>query len=49
MSLNIIFVHSRLQFFPPNLSAVKDKRGECSTRIFPPWRKDMEEDRHTAY
>jgi hypothetical protein len=46
MSLKIHFLHSHLDFFPLNLGAVSDEQGKGSTRIFPAWRKDMQESRH---
>ena len=38
MSLKIHFLHSHLNFFPPNLGAVSDKHGENSTKTLRRWR-----------
>ena len=38
MSLKIHFLHSHLNFFPPNLGAVSDEHGEDSTKTLRRWR-----------
>jgi hypothetical protein len=50
MSLKIQFLHSHLDFFPPNLGAASKEHRKGSTRAFSAQRKDMQGSCHrTCY
>ena len=49
MSFKIHSLHSHLDFSPPNLGAVGDDRGKCSTRILLPWNRDTKESSHRTF
>lgn len=44
MSLKMHFLHSHLDFFPPNLGAVSDEHGEGSTKTSRSWKPDIKVD-----